>query len=91
MYDPDRGWMSAEDLLVEALDTLLESVGRTHAEVVELCRLALDDGTTEVMRDCLSTIVARLEDTETIDEAGGSQPCAILPSTRLTRLWAGKT
>lgn len=59
-YDPARGWLSPEELLVEALDAVLDAEDDHRAKLVTMARLALDDGTAGVMRDCLIEIVTQL-------------------------------
>lgn len=83
--------MSPEDLLVEALDALMDAEDERLAAIEAECRLALDDGSREVMRACLSAIVARVRSITTDEESAGSQPQAILTALRLARLRAGKS
>lgn len=72
---------SAEDLLVEALDSLMDAHDEVLTSIADQCRLALDDGGPDAMRACLSAIVARLIDIASTDDSD---------ALRIAGKWAGK-
>lgn len=69
-HDPSRGWMSAEDLANEALAVTEDRLAEVYAmnrrvrdglaEMAEAMRLALDDGTSDVLRSALTESITCL-------------------------------
>lgn len=76
--------MSPEDLAVEMLEAILDAGDQVMTGLVAQCQLALDDGTPEVMRDCLTVIMQHM--IALIDDDGEPDQ----PAARLARLRAGK-
>ena len=84
-HDPERRWMSPEDLLAEAFDVLLDAEDETLTVIAAECRRALNDGTPEVMRACLLLIIDRVRDITSGDETSQADD-----QLKLARLRAGK-
>lgn len=87
-HDPERGWMSPEDLLVKAFAAVLaelDAEDETLTVIATECRRALNDGTPEVMRACLLSIIDRVRDITSGDETSQADD-----QLKLARLRAGK-
>lgn len=76
--------MSPEDLAVEMLEAILDADDQVMADLAARCQLALDDGSPDVMRDCLTVIMHHMIAFTDHDD----QPDPLI--ARLTRLRAGK-
>jgi hypothetical protein len=83
-YDPSRGWMSAEDLAVEALDGVYAMNRRVREQLIGVItdmRLAVDDGERGVMRDALINASGALA--SLVHSEGTDVPRVVIK-------WAGK-
>jgi hypothetical protein len=73
MYDPDRRWVSSEDLLADAIGPLMDTHDEVLAFIADQCRRVLDDGGPDAMRACLSSIMVRLIDIASLDDSDASK------------------